>query len=143
MSDYNSYPRFAAVRPKGGDGVSDQRFELGLHPTPDSEYRLAFQYHAAPYMLSEERPIPLGGPGHAQGILKSCLAAAEEHEYDQQGPRYEAFMRQLAADIDMDARKAPKTVGKNNNIPWLGHRHRRSEYLYHRSVTYGGSEYNS
>jgi hypothetical protein len=139
---YTSYPIFAAVRPKFSDGVTGQRFEVGFHPTPNGEYRLGYQYFAAQNGLDCDNKFPLGGPIHAQGILKSILAAAEEFKNDQRGRYYEAFIEQLKADIAMDARRGPATLGYNSNGGSRRiNRVRDSTKVFSRSVTYNGASY--
>ena len=142
-SGSTSWPRYAATRAVSDKGANPQRWELGFDPTPDSEYDLEYSYHASPYMLTDDRPYPLGGKMHGQGILLSCLAAAERYEFDQRGEHWQAFMEQLKADIAMDLRRGPTTVG-------YGGVHRRGG-MYHRgrwprdsgSLTTGGVTYNN
>lgn len=104
-------PRMVATRVKQSRGESYQEWEIGFHPTPNDEFEFAYQYYAAPYMVTEDRPYPLGGQSHSQGILLSCLAAAESYEFGQRGDHYAAFIEQLKADIAHDARRGPSTVG--------------------------------
>ena len=121
LLDTSSIPELAAIRRVVVDGTDVEHWEIGFHPTPDAEYRVGFQYSCAARMISEDAPHPLGGRSHAQLILLACLAAAEQREYDQRGPRYEAFIQQLSSEIAKDARKGPKTVGYNGNGErWLG-----------------------
>ena len=105
------FPRFAAARIIKDRGTSPTKWELGLHPTPDDDYAVQYECYIQPYMLTDERTYPLGGSSHAQGILLSCLAAAESYEYERQGEWYQAFLQQLKADIQLDARRGPSTLG--------------------------------
>ena len=139
-SESTGYPRYAAVRPKSDRGETEQEWEIGFHPIPDAEYEFEYQCHMAPYMLTEERPYPLGGQAHSQGILFSVLAAAEAYEFDRQGDHYNRFIEQLKADIAMDQRRAPATLG-------YGGVHRRGGFRdslsRHRSTNNNVVTYNS
>jgi hypothetical protein len=144
--DYTSFPRYAATRPVKVDGSSVQRWEIVFHPTPNSEYRLAYEFYAVPYMISLDNPIPLGGGTHGQCILKACEAAAEEYEYDKRGDKYQHFLEQLKTDIKRDARRQGAVQGYNGNHSIVPYRsragHRRAQNIYSRNVTYNGLLYN-
>lgn len=139
-------PRFVAVRMVEMRGEAGQEWEIGFHPTPDDSYEYSYQYYAAPYMVTEDRPYPLGGQAHSQGILLSCLAAAEQYEYETRGEHYAAFIEQLKADIAHDARRGPNTLGYggvtrrggwSDRYGWP----RDSSWLATQKVTYNGVEY--
>jgi hypothetical protein len=110
-SGSTSFPRYAAVRAVNDAGVTPQQWELGFDPTPDAAYALQYSYHASPQMLTDDRPYPLGGKAHGQGLLLSCLAAAERYEFDSRGEYWQAFMEQLKSDIAADLRRGPTTLG--------------------------------
>lgn len=141
-------PRVVAVRMKESRGAAPQEWEIGFHPTPDATHKFAFNYYAAPYMVTDERPYPLGGMAHSQGILLSCLAAAEQYEFEQRGEHYAAFIEQLKADIAHDARRGPTTLGyggvtrRGGRIDRYGVG-RNSPWLASGNVTYGGVDYGS
>lgn len=143
--DTTGTPEFAATQIKRSDGTAPQVWEIGFYPTPDSEYEVEFAYQAAAVMLTVERPYPLGGPLHGQGILLSCLAAAELFEFEQRGTHWEAFITQLKADIAMDSRRGPTTVGyssPNRYVPrGIQGPGRNSVYSSGSYVTYNGVDY--
>ena len=115
LVDTTAIPVYAAPRLIQSGNEDVDRWELGFDPTPNSQYRVSLRYHATPRMIHEDAPYPVGGAVIPQSILLACLAAAEEREYDQRGPRYESFVTQLRADIEEDSRRGPNTVGYNTN----------------------------
>jgi hypothetical protein len=142
--DSEGRPRCVAVRMKESRGAGPQQWEIGFHPIPDSTYEFAFNYYAAPYMVTEDRPYPLGGQAHSQGILLSCLAAAELYEFEIRGQHYAAFVEQLKADIAHDAKRGPSTLGyggvsRRGGI--YGAWDSRFRQTNNDSVTYNGTSY--
>lgn len=142
QTDYQSFPQVAAIRPKISDGGSGTAFEIGFHPTPDGTYRLALRITVAPRKINSEHPYPLGGPAHGQGFVAAVEAAAEMYEHERRGDYYNKFVDQLRSDIEMDARRHSGHLGYNGDLPQVPSKHRRSEYLYFRTVTYNGQIYN-
>lgn len=138
------YPACASVRPISDQGETPQRWEMGFHPTPDAAYQFEYQCHMEPYMISEERPHPLGGESHGQMLLYACLAAAEVWEYGRQGEHFNRFVEQLKSDIQKDANRGPTTIGYGHthrrggsrDLPFYG---RHSAGLNTRAVTYNGT----
>jgi hypothetical protein len=110
-----SPPRYASLRADDSTGEAPQQQLLLLHPTPDSNYNLQFQYQALANELTEDQPYPLGGQMHGPGILASCLAAAEAFTTGAQGPRYMDFMTKLAGNIIRDTQRGSGTLGYNGN----------------------------
>lgn len=138
-------PLRVATRQKNSDGSSPQQWEIGFDPTPDGEYEFAYIYNATPYMVSTERPYPLGGAEHGQCILLACLAAAELFEFGQRGDAHQAFLEKLKSDIAHDARRAPATLGYGGVSRRGGWRERfgfpRQSGWSNNSVTYRGQSY--
>lgn len=64
-------------------GTTGQRWTLKLWPTPNASATLTAQYRLSPDALGDDTYYPLGGELHADTLLESCLAAAEEHINDQ------------------------------------------------------------
>lgn len=93
-------PQYAAVRVKtGGDRT---RYEVLFYPTPDVAYTLNYRYSITPNDLSESRPIPWGGPQHAETILEAVLAAAEKTLNDEEGLHEKKFLECLTRSIQAD-----------------------------------------
>lgn len=103
-------PEYAAIRPQRADKGGHQKWELLLYPTPDETMSVSYRYTIVPEDLSEQNQYPLGGRQHAETILQSCLAVAEERDTGQQGPAQAKFIERLAASIHLDKRTAPSIV---------------------------------
>jgi hypothetical protein len=103
-------PRYAAFRPLRSSGAGTQRWQLLLYPTPSDTMSLSLRYKVAPDQISDYSQFPLGGRHHAETILASCLAIAEEREGPirdmQPGTYYAKFMQKLAASIHIDKQSA-------------------------------------
>jgi hypothetical protein len=109
-------PEYAAVRPIASTGAAGQRFELVVYPLPDTAYVLTYRKVILANQLTANNPYPLGGMAHAETILASCLAAAEEHIDETRGVRYQAFIERLEASIHTDSRlKTPDYFGYNGD----------------------------
>ena len=132
---YSAYPEAtgrpaaAAIRPiKGTTPTAGQRFELYLHPTADAAYTLQVTYYILPDYLTGATPYAYGGAMHAETILESCLAIAEQRLDDASAVHSAKFQERLAASIGLDRRKKPQTLGYNRDrsdgVRWLrGDRH--------------------
>lgn len=114
-SSSTAAPQWAAVRPTASTGVLEQRQEVLFWPVPDAAYLLAFQYHAIQRKLSSTSPFPLGGQIHGQGLLASCLAAAEGARDGKAAYFNAKFMQRLAAGISADVRRGPEVLGYNGD----------------------------
>jgi len=107
----SGYPTEAAVTPKTSAGTAGQRWQVEFWPTPDSAYTLYYRYSVLCNQLSTSAPYPLGGERHAETILASCLAAAEEILNQERGIMYQRFMERLTASIAADEEDAPHSIG--------------------------------
>lgn len=133
-------PRLAALSPILGDGTQSQRYQLVLHPTPDSAYDLGAVIVAKQTMLSENNPVPLGGDSHAELLTLACLAKLDEILDNGQGTYMQQFGQRLAADIGMDIRRGGNYFGYMGDGSAVG-RYPRSEIrdsLYQQATTYMG-----
>lgn len=102
-------PNYAAIRPKRSEGTGVQRWEVLFYPTPNDDRTLHYRYSVAPPPISADRKWPYGGKQHAETILQSCLAVAEERETKAQGPATARFMERLAASIQLDMQTSQST----------------------------------
>ena len=133
-------PRYGAIRPKAGTGTTGQRQELILHPRPAGIYTLHYRYKVLADAITSGAPYPLGGMAHAETLLASCLAAAENKLDDEKGVKWDYFMERLAASVSHD-RKAmpPEKLGYNGDAsdgessPW--------PYSSNQRVTLNGATY--
>ena len=105
-------PRYAAVRPKARTGGgSRQRHEVLFYPTPNQTLTLEYRYSLSPVALSKENEYPHGGTQHAETILQSCLAVAEERKEKARGTAYAKWMERLQASIELDSKSLASTAG--------------------------------
>lgn len=109
-------PMFAVVQPlKGTGGDRGQRWQLYLFPAADQAYTLTGQYYVNPDFLSGAFPYAYGGAEHAETLLESCLAIAEQRRDDAMSVHTMKFKERLQASISMDRRKKPPRVGYNGD----------------------------
>lgn len=100
QAERSGAPQYAAVRAKtGGDRT---KYEALFYPTPDSTYTLNYRYAITPNDLTEAKPIPWGGPQHAETILEAVLAAAEKTLNDEEGLHEKKFLECLTRSIQAD-----------------------------------------
>jgi hypothetical protein len=104
-------PRYAAVRAYDS-GLSGQRYELILWPTPDAAYDLTARININPDALASDNDYALGGPALAETILQSCRAAADRIFNDNVGAEYNLFIERLKTSVSLDRRMlAPERLG--------------------------------
>jgi hypothetical protein len=109
-------PLIAGLQPiKGTTSVASQRFQLLIFPVADQEYTLSFQYYLLPDCLTPAYPYVYGGMAHAETVLESCLAIAEERFDDASGVHAQKFMERLVASISMDRKSKPQKLGYNGD----------------------------
>jgi hypothetical protein len=121
-------PMFASVRVRP-EVTRDrgQRHELYVYPEADRAYRFRIKYSIHPEALTEKAPDALGGPAHAETILESCLAIAEQRLDDSMGVHTAKYRERLAASVNSDRRHKPQHLGYNGDRDWDG------DALYHRN----------
>lgn len=109
-------PQMAAVQPlKGTTGREGQRYQLYVWPLTDTSYTLRAPYYYHPKALTESLPYALGGMGHSETILESCLAIAEQRLDDTAAIHTMKFMERLAASVALDRRMKPQQLGYNGD----------------------------
>jgi hypothetical protein len=121
-------PCYAAVEPmKGTLSQSGQRFQLHVYPTAEQEYILEGRYMILANALDGTRPYAYGGMPHAETILESCLAIAEQRHDDlMNGGHTQKYLTRLAASIAHDQRLGPRSYGRNTDTHNYGDRRQRS-----------------
>ena len=82
-----------------------------LWPTPDAIYTLTYRFIPHPDALTTAAPYPYGGAAHAETLIESCLAVAEQRMNHERGLHYAAFMDRLGASVAYDRRQAPEFYG--------------------------------
>lgn len=109
------YPRYYSVQGGATAGSTGQRFTLSLYPTPNAVYTLTYRYAVLMDAITSGSPYPMGGEMHAETILESCLAIAEQRMDDETGLHTAKFKERLAASIAADRQLAPKYFGYNGD----------------------------
>lgn len=109
-------PLKAAVQPiKGTGATQSQRFQLFYFPTADTAYTIQFQYYINPDYLTGAFPYAYGGPPHAETLLESCLAVAEQKIDDASAVHSEAFQERLIASAVYDNKMKAQILGYNGD----------------------------
>jgi hypothetical protein len=109
-------PQLCCLEPvKGTTMASGQRAQLRVWPLADAEYTLQFQYYVLPDAMTDATPYALGGMAHAETLLESCLAIAEQRLDDASGVHTAKFMERLAASVSLDRRNKPQHLGYNGD----------------------------
>lgn len=110
--DATGAPLYAAIRPLTEiSQLAGQRFELAVYPEADAVYTLSGTYHLLPDCLTGGKPFCYGGAAHAETILESCLAIAEQRLDDTSAVHSAKFQERLAASIGYDLALKPKMGG--------------------------------
>lgn len=104
-------PELYSVVPVSHDGSHGQRYRFIFYPTPGAVYTLNYQYNVLVQKLSTQRPYPLGGMQHAETLLESCLAVAEERVNDEAGLHNQRFLERLTTSISQDRQAGPEHLG--------------------------------
>jgi hypothetical protein len=132
------YPRYAAIRPMNTAATTGQRFEAIFFPTPNAIYTLSYQYQVLKDAVTTALPYPFGGAMHAETILQSCLAIAEERSDDVSGLHGAKFIERLKASVSADLRTGAQYFGYNGDNSGGTPDCRRTDDF---TLTYNGVEY--
>lgn len=133
-------PTMAGLQPlKGTAATQGQRFQLFVYPQADQDYTLQFQYYLLPDYLSGAFPYVYGGAAHAETVLASCKAIAEQDMDDATGVQTMKFMERLRASISLDRRSKPENIGYNGDRSdrQMG----RRDWNLPAGITYRGTQY--
>lgn len=128
-----------AIYPAPADGTKAQRQFASFWPTPDAGYIVQGPYFITFNAVTSTAPYPMGGQPHAETLRAACLAAAEMESTKQQGPRYAAFLQELAASVSFD-----RSVSGPHNFGYNGdHSGPRGTLRRHwgQEVTYNSASY--
>lgn len=140
--DLTGQPYHFAERWKPGTFTTGQRKELAFYPTPDTVWRLHYQYEAYTGKLTSSAPYPLGGMKLSELYLESCMSVAETRVFDEPGVHTREFEALLLDAIRRDS----KNTGKN--FGFMGHvESYRDDIVFRRGwtggtypITYDGSD---
>ncbi len=135
-------PEMAALQPLKGTTIQrGQRFQLLLYPATNQGHTLQFAYTILADCLSGTQPYAYGGMAHAETILESCLAIAEQRVDDAQSLHSAKFMERLAASISLDRKFKGQALGYNADRSdmrgWGRWPRKRDNY----TVTFNGVQY--
>lgn len=135
-------PMFGGLSPiKGTTQVSSTRTNLLIFPAADQEYTVQFQYYILPDYLTGNNPYVYGGAAHAETILESCLAIAEQR-MNMMPPVHSAkFMERLAASIGMDRKNKAQVLGYNGDGSDQGRWGRYANHWNFPPATYNGQSF--
>lgn len=114
--DATGRPKAAALQPvKGTHPQHGQRWNLFVFPEADAAYTLEFAYYLLPNCLTGDWPYAYGGASHAETLLESCLAIAEQRLDDSMSVHSAKFQERLRASIAQDRKHKPQTQGYNGD----------------------------
>lgn len=112
-SSQTGAPRYFAVRAQAAvRDTAEQREELYVFPEADAAYTLRVSYYLVPAATDGTHQHCYGGRAHAQTILESCLAVAEQRLNAKVREHTAAFAQRLAASIGLDRRHQPQQLGQ-------------------------------
>ena len=135
-------PMFCATVPlKGTTGTQGQRFQLLMFPLADQDYTVQAQYYISPDFLSGAFPYAYGGAPHAETLLESCLAIAEQRRDDAMSVHSAKFKERLLASISMDRRMKPQKLGRNLDRSDDRQWQRSDVHWWAPAATYGGQSF--
>lgn len=107
-------PEMTALRLKRD--VTENAYELVFWPTPNDDYLLDLPCKMDPDMYASGATELPGGNDHAQTVLESCLAAAEQMRPELGNHHQQIYMVRLASSISYDLEKhSPDTLGYNGD----------------------------
>lgn len=136
-------PDMAAVQwIKGTTATAGQRAQLLVWPLADGAYTLQVPYYVNPDYLTAAFPYHLGGGQHAETVLESCLAIAEQRLDDAATVHTMKFKERLLASINADRKLKPQTLLYNGDRSdmrdrrWQGRNH-----YWDQPVTVNGIQY--
>ena len=95
-------PLLAAVEDKTFTEATGQRWQMLVWPTPTGSLTVTGRYRSEPDLISDNAAYPMGNAIHAETILESCLAAAEEFQNDATTLHRERFQALLEASVAAD-----------------------------------------
>lgn len=137
---FTGRPLMASLQPlKGTSATAGQRWQLYVYPLPDQAYTFQFQYYVLADYLNTAFPYALGGMSHAETVLESCLAVAEQREDDMAGVHTQNFQQRLMASIAADRRNKPQMLGYNRDRSDGPFRFSRNHW--NDRITYQGVQY--
>lgn len=106
-------PLYFAIVPKAHDATVGTRWQMLIHPAPDSSRILTYRYRVNADALTSSNIYPHGGMVHAETMKQSCLAIAEQEKEGTAGIHTRRFEQMLAASIQRDQETATPNLGQS------------------------------
>jgi len=110
-------PSLYAIRPRTwpASGTSSTRHEIMFFPFPDAAYAVQMSYKVLAGALAGATDVPLGGAGHSETLISSCLAIAEQYGVTQKSNHRETYLRHLTASVVRDRGSGGGNLGYNRD----------------------------
>lgn len=122
-------PQAVAVAPQKGTGPARApKTNLVFFPAADREFTIRTQYELLPDALTPASPWAYGGAAHAETLLESCLAIAEQRLDNTMGVHTQKFQMMLAASISADRKRKGQHLGYNRDLSDSRHRTDRQSW---------------
>lgn len=100
-----------------------QRWELIVHPAPDADYTVEYQYAVLPDALADGDHFPPGSELHTELFKAACMAALEFKLENQPGPHEARFQEALRTHVALDRQAhAPESLGYMRDSSDYSHR---------------------
>jgi hypothetical protein len=128
-------PTRLSVEAKTFDPTAGQAWRARLLPAPDAVYQLFYRYNVIPVALDGTNLYPVGGPIHAETLLESCLAVAEQRMDDNASLHTQKFMERLGVSIELD-----RLMGARDYLGSYTDRYGRANDPFFRRVERGGGK---
>lgn len=115
LEDRDDKPRAASIFQTGATGTAGTSYRIRFYPVPDKVYRLVYDQINEPAALTSSQ-VPLGGDLHAETILASCLAIAEQYFIPNSPHGYKQnYMDRLRASVELD-----RNATRSDNLGYSG-----------------------
>ncbi len=128
---------------KGTSSNLGQQWQLYFFPLSDQAYTVQLAYSVCPDYLSTPFPYAYGGAQHAETILESCLAIAEQRLDDTATVHAALFQSRLQASMALDRKNKPQNLGYNRDNSDLPAWNRGQQHWWAGAITYNGSPFSS
>ena len=111
----NNYPFFWALNTMKFEVTVGTRYEIQVHPVPNSIQYLHYGYLIEPDKPTQDDEYFIGGAAASECILECALAEGQAQEDDAIDIHDARAKDKLQTCIEMDLRRTPTSVGTTNN----------------------------
>jgi len=139
MYTQSGYPAYAAIRPLSFVAATGQRYAMELYPTPGGVYTLTYRQVVLPDTISTAALYHRGGAIHAETVLASCIAIADQRYNEGQAQiSFALYQQRLQQSIANDSKlNGPNHFGYNGDGSDRA-RYRTSRGITDNNATYSG-----